>query len=630
MNEKPLLKIDKFTGFGAGGILYGEGFYPDVINGKSIMSEGFSNQNLFTNATTGFTSLGILYGMIGLSTIYSRSDVYQLCIDSSRIYSYTTIQTATKNGQIHLNSQSVTSKPDIVETVNSNILYPSASKIGRGVRGKATGGSTTTIVDSAADFVTLGYNIGDKVTNLKTAIEYTLTAVATTTLTFVANGANTTAANDEYIAWEDDRFDTSLTALPWQPAQTDWVKQLKQDGVQTYFTNGNYLGIISANENTVEKTHKQLPAKHQALCFDTNNSGMLVSADFNGKGVLLFWDTRNSSWQSILELDTPVISLVNYKSGWVYVSGGTVYYTDGYQIQKMADTGLSKTLSTVLVEPASHNALTVYRGFLFCASISSDSNLIARGVYAINLADTKQGWTNISCWKVRNNGLPYCVSVTNRFSGLQQLQIGGEGFLNYIYSGASANTYQDKSLLIYISLPKFIGITGIGLQLSRDFKNLEQDNSVTTRDVQVSVGDLKRNIFDQVQTTASGLNANAITVNGTSLLNNEIGDEFMALSDTYYGERSFITDIANKGTSGEIWSISPSLSVPSPTQGNLKMIRVKKYGRKTITSTNFNEEFNFSNPNSGIKTNKILLEIVWFGNTAPLNLNIESINIYGN
>ena len=170
----------------------------------------------------------------------------------------------------------------MVETSLGNILYPSETKIGRGVRFKATGGSTTTIIDTTKDFVTLGYAANDKVTNLKTGISYTITSITTTTntndtLNFTASGANTTVANDEIIAWEDDRFDTTLTPANWQKTQLYWTKQIKQYGDIYYFTNGNYLGKIIGDESTVTANFKPPLPKHQALCLGINNSKILVS-----------------------------------------------------------------------------------------------------------------------------------------------------------------------------------------------------------------------------------------------------------------------------------------------------------------------------------------------------------------
>ena len=50
-NLKPILQIDKFSGSGKNGILYCEGFYPEIDNKKSVMSEGYYTSNLFTNDT---------------------------------------------------------------------------------------------------------------------------------------------------------------------------------------------------------------------------------------------------------------------------------------------------------------------------------------------------------------------------------------------------------------------------------------------------------------------------------------------------------------------------------------------------------------------------------------------------
>lgn len=640
-NGKPLLTIDKFSGSGLNGILFCEGFYPEIDNGKSVMSEGFQTSSLFTTSTSGFSNLGSVYGSIPLSTINNSEVTYNLYIDGGvfqRIFANAVIYSnVVKPGQIHLSSTTdYCAYPDIIETTLGNILFPSERYIGRGVRGKVTGGSTTTLIDTTRNFGTLGYANGDKVTNLKTGIEYTITSITTTTntndtLNFTASGSNTNTANDEFIAWQDDRFDTNLTKGAWQLNQTQWVKQFRQYGDQYLFTNGNYLGIISADESTVDATYKQLPAKHQALCMGVNNEQILVSANFNGKGVILLWDGATDGWNNILKFDVPITSLTTYNSGYVFVAQGNVYFTDGYQIQKLYGLNSTRVLASNTLSAASHNALVINQEILYCANINTDLNFIEKGVYALDLSNVNNGFTLIKQVNTsRVNGSPYSLALNNRFSQFQSLEVGGGGFVNFISQGAGNAQYRDKSFILIASLPEPRKITGVGLNLSRYLKSYSDDiNTPKTRSVQVSIGDGNRGLISYAQTTATGLNANTLTVNGTLYTNNEVGDEIFLKDDSYYGERTFITEITGKGTSAELWSISPSLTVPSPAQSDtFKTIRVKKLDRKTVNYNDLNKEFLFIN-SGGILSNKIFIEVVFYGQESALPLNINEIKIYG-
>lgn len=634
-NKKPLIQIDKFSGAGQNGILYCQGFYPEVDNQKSVMGEGFITANVFNTTTTGFSNVSNIYGAIALSTLANQDNIYNLYIDGSsnqRIWAYQTIGDTIKDGQIHLNSLSSTYclYPDIIETTLGNILYPSGRNIGRGVRFKATGGSTTTIIDTTRDFTTLGYTAGDKVTNLKTGIEYTLTVVGTDTLTFVASGTNTTESGDECIAWQDDRFETTISKASWQRDDIYWVKQIKLYGDLYYFTNGNYLGQILGDESAVDKDFKQLPAKHQAIALSVNNAKILVSANINGKGSLLLWDGYSDGWNNIIKTDAPVNSLVEYNSGWIYVLKGIVYYTDGWQVQRLYSLNQTRNIPSQSLTPASHNGLVISDGFLYVANNRGDTNLLEAGVYVIDLNNVNNGFSLIKVMgSSRTTNYPYSIFINNRFTDTISIEVGGDSGVSSINPLDYGANYQDKSLIMSIPLPDQMKISGIGLNLSRYLKNLDQDiNYANLRKIGVSIGDGDRGLINFAQVGIG--NTKSLVINGLAYINNEIGDE-VYISDTgssTYSERTFITNITGKGTSAENWSISPDLS-DAPINGtNLKMIRVKSLGIKTVDYNDLKDEIFFFTPNA-LMTNKLFIEIVFYSGANSMPLNINEINVYG-
>lgn len=638
-NKKPLIQIDKFSGAGQNGILYCQGFYPEVDNQKSVMGEGFIASNIFNTATTGFSNVYNIYGAIALSTLANQDNIYNLYIDGNsnqRIWAYQTIGDTIKDGQIHINSQTsyYCLRPDIIETSLGNILYPSGRKIGRGVRFSASGGSTTSIIGNT-DFVVLGYANGDTITNLKTGIEYTITSITTTTntndtLNFAASGTNTTSSDDECIIWEDDRFDTLITKASWQTAEYNWVKQIKLYGDLYYFTNGNYLGQILGDESAVDKDFKQLPAKHQAIALSVNNAKILVSANINGKGALLLWDGYSDGWNNIIKTDAPVSSLVEYNSGWIYVLKGNVYYTDGWQVQRLYSLNQTRNIPSQSLNASSHNGLVISDGFLYIANNSGDTNLLEAGVYVIDLNNVNNGFSLIKVMgSSRTTNYPYSIFINNRFTDTISIEVGGDIGVSLISSLDYGANYQDKSLIMSIPLPDQMKISGIGLNLSRYLKNLDQDISFSnSRKIGVSIGDGDRGLINFAQVGIG--NTKSLVINGLAYINNEIGDE-VYISDTgssTYSERTFITDITGKGTSSENWSISPDLS-DAPINGtNLKMIRVKSLGIKTIDYNDLKDEIFFFTPNA-LMTNKLFIEIVFYSGANSMPLNINEINVYG-
>lgn len=682
MNQKPLITIDKFQGQGINGILYCEGLYPEINNGKSVMSEGFYTSSVFNTSTTGMANIGTTKSILSLSTLYNENITYNLYYSGLKIHASSDYSTDITNGLLHTTAGLIT-KPDMIETTNGNILYTQENYIGLGIRGKATGGSTTTLIDTTrhfggsykgaydsgttyAQYDYVSYNgkwyackqsstgnvptnttywletipneiaVNDTITNLKTGIIYKITSITTTTnqndtLNFSASGTNTTVANNEYIAWDNDKHNITLTKQNWQEGNTYWAKQIKLYGDQYIFTNGNYLGIISADEETVDPTYKQLPAQHQALSMDINVSSILVSCSYSGKGSILFWDGSSDGWNNIYEYDRPVLSVINYNIGFIFVSNGVVYYTNGYQVQKLYEMNSTRKLYSS-INPVGFNSLCIYDNMLYCANSYRDNNLIDIGVYAINLGNVNDGFTLIRCIKTtKNNGTPDCIFLSNRFSISSTILVGGDSFVDQLNYGNSGGQYRNKSMILMVSLPTEHRITGVGLNLSRYIKNYVNDiNTTRSRVVQVAVGDGKRGLIDYAYTTATGYYGTSILPYGTNYFpNTEIGDEIVSSQEDYIGDRAFITNITGKGEAGEIWTVDTAVSSVSNDRSALKMLRVKNFGKKTITSKELNNEVLYTNTNGGILSNKIFIEIVFYGQNAPMPLDINEIKIYG-
>lgn len=631
----PVITIDEFSGSGQNGILYCNGLYPEVDNGKSSLGEGFYTNKIFNNSTTGMENISIIYSFIPLSSIYSQDVNYTLYFNGSGFFVYSESSSATiKTGQIHSSGSGASQNPDLIETINGNILYTRDGYIGLGTRFKATGGSTTTIADSTKNFVDLGIAVNDKVTNLKTGVEYTITSITSGTgtndvLNFTASGANTTAVNDEIIVWDDNKYDIAITKQNWQQASTYWAKQIKLYGDVYYFTNGNYIGKILGDESTVTDNFKQLPYKHQALALEINNDKILVSANFNGKGSLLLWDGDSDGWNNRLPFDKPINALYPYQSGWVFVSNGEVYYTDGYQLQTIYGDN-SKKLETSF-EPIKVNGLAVYENILYICNSTSDTNFTESGVYAIDLSNPNNGFTLIKCAiNDRDGASPSCFGVINRFSNTSEIQVAGDYFCNSIRYGGVNGTRRDKTAIFYVNLKKPLKIRAIGLNIARPLNQYNYDNfGALSRDIQVSLGDGKRGLIGYAYTTTTGFYGTTLIINGTQVKNNEIGDQFFSVNETYYGDRGEITNITGKGESGELWTITPSVSPVSQTSSSLKMLRVKSLGKKKVSYTNVKDELIFSNPNSSFLSNKIFIELCLFGQDSGLPLNITQINIYG-
>ena len=685
-NLKPIQTINEFIGMGDNNLVYNSGFLPEKINGKSIMTSGLITKNLtgykdITSIDADFTSF------VNLSSVNINRD-YIIAVGKNGKF-YTTSNAGTE--ALHIKKSLIHDTgyvSDIFELDNNNIIYSQNNDLGYGVRGSATGGSTTTIIDTTRHFggvdkgvydnattyaqydyvsyeevyyacilATTGnlptnetywietipntIAVGDFVTNLKNGEEEEITSITTTTNqndTLNFDTTTATEAGDEYIAWEDDKFDLTdgVDVKNWQDTTSFWKRQIKQYGDEYIILNGNYLAMLS--EELIDTTYKQLPARNQALCFEVNNSSILVSAEHKGKGKLLLWDGNSDGWNNSLDFDYPVTALVNYFSGWLFVSRGTLYYTNGYSIEEMTtlDIGIGNNYKYAgYLEPEHFNGLYYFDNKLYFANSYTDNNLIDYGIFCF---DFKMGWIFIE----QDAGYAYKFGRTPVYSigyatygrGLISL---GENTINeikshetYTYSYSNGRVYY--SFIYYLNFLQETTINGVGLNLLRPIKSYLEDDAIKKTSVTVNMGDDKRGLIDYIRITEASGSSNKLKVDGTSYTNNKVGDEIVILDndddeDTYFrGTRKYITAIENAGLSTEIWTLNENLI--SSFTGYIKIIRVKKLDNKEVSSNELNEEVKFF-PKTAVYSNKIFIEVVIEDDDInPMPISISNIKIY--
>lgn len=735
---------------GDGGIFFNDGFMPYNENGVEFMGEEFLSFKTLDNATTNYTNLQNVMALVYLRKIANGSTSYKLLIDNTaKIYSKAQT-TGIYSGEIHTITGTASSRPDLIQAKSGNVFYTSDKYIGVGYRGKVTGGSTTTLVDSTTNFASLitplgaelltvagwtstdwtgGFVAGwthtpgnttalshtlaavsgkkykieytvtgatagtftitfgsqtisnisatgnqditasstnnfvvtptsdfdgtvilsvmkyddlttgrNKVTNMRTGIEYTITSISgagNTTLNFTASGTNTNTADDDYIVWYDDKFDLSTTVpLPQFKGQTSTynslVRQIKEYGDEYYITNGNYLAKIASDEITFESDYKPLPARHEALSIAVNSDKILISTRKDNQPYLLYWDGYSDGLNNIMAVDFSINAITPYKNVFAYVSNGILYATDGWQLQiisKMADNRIMSP--NTAVNPAYHNAITYYNNHIF---IGQTTGLIGGrsegGVYCYS---PDYGWSYIQIRKNTKLGSNPCYCIYYNPFLFNNIEYGGEKTFGTINTPGNSTTNTDnKSFIYFVKLPKPTQIDFIELNLSNYYKLPEDyynagsyiENSASK--ITISLGDGNRGIFSYNQaesTTASKMEVDGTTRPGT------VGDEVFIMDGDRSGERTFITGITNPGLATEQWSISPALTGVYASTTNLKIIKVRKCEEKTISIDNLNEPIKFMC--DGFRSDKLFIEVVVHGINTSFPISISEMKIYG-
>jgi hypothetical protein len=651
MISKPKLTIDKFSGMSnEGGTFYLDGFSVENENGVQSLDEAYRVYEELNNNDTNFTNLSnikaisYIYGLpnsnIGTSSplrIITTGGKF-FASYSGGISNYEGEIGGIASGGGYLYSQ----QPDIFELNSGNILYTGAYHAGLMIRGKVDAGSDTTkIIDAdGRDLSALGASTitpNNKVTNLSTGEQYTITSITTTnstndTLNFAAGVTN--SENDEFVVFVNTKFTLGTTTqFQGQQRNVYWGRPIRQYGDQYMIANGNYIALIANDEETFDATYKQLPAGYQMLTFETGAmEQILVSAyDKKGNNYLLLWDGFSNGWNEIIPVVRAPQTLKAYGSGWIFMADGIIYITDGRSIQKLI--AHPDANSSTKINTAHHNSIEILGDDIYFAIGTSNSQRQTRGVLIYNMN------TGLHFFKTKENGRgfaqPQCIYVNNKISitslystNSRRLEIANSNSLNSISSGGNSTNSSDfKSIVYYIDFKQDTQVKEVWLNIRNTMRRYfdNRDNKNTIISVNYGNGNAPIIKYGSISdnTTTTMTNPNGAYYPGV------VGEEVEVLGGSYpsevAGERTFIQSIADAGTSSEVWTVSPALSSSTETTSELRVWSVKNGETKTITLDDLSSPVKFDTNFIG---SKMWLEIVVRGTTNSFPISIDNIQLF--
>lgn len=646
MIGKPLAILNKFSGMSSmGGMFWMDGFRVRNENGLSMLDEYYWGGEQFSSETTNFSSLQNITGMV---TTKGNAENYRIFSDGQNFFCRSI---SGYNGKIHSQSGTLTAfgtggAGDIKRLASGNFIYTNITNLGMAYTGRiATGSSTTKIIDYAGrNFTTLGIIVGDadrnKVTNLTTGVEYTVTSITTTnstndTLNFTAVGSNDNISGKDFIIFIDTKFtfDTP-TQFIGQPERAYWSRQIKQYGSDYFITNGNWLSKLGADETTFVDKYRQLPATYQSICFEVNQGNMLISAIIaDNKSYLLLWtgDSSTPDYQAITETPRPTVSLNVYGTNFCYVTNGTLFYTDGYQSKSLSSLTGDYTLGD-LPQPRTFNGLLSYNNQIIFAEPSDYSERYRSGVYVY---DPSFGWSFSRClYAGQQLATPYNVFLDNSYDNpfsssiRPDIGIGCSRSYNVLQNQGLISPKYSKSFIYLMDFKNPIQIKEIQLSLSEALTEMISDGTEKVCDIEVNIGEVKAPLMFRAQSTSNSVNM--VTINNSSGNYNNIkeGDEIIFLDGTCRGERTFIQSISGQGTAIQQMIVSPVLSAVNASFSNIMVQKLRNVDRLTVTQDKLNEPARFIGNFYG---DKMWLEVVIYGrSTAPyaFPVSINDIKIY--
>lgn len=488
-NLKPKVKIDKFTGSGDGLLYYNEGFIPNNESGGSLMDIGYSSYKIFDNSDSGYSdgSSGSITSALHLETISSiyqgggknyrlllRSDG-RFIVDGNNTGVVGGIAFAKSASGAYLNS----GYSDLFSLASNNIIFSSCNHLGLIIRGSATTNSSSTkIIDRMRrNFTTLGITTGMVVRNLTTGTNYTITSISDEggtkdCLNFNAVADKTNTDGDEFMLILEQKWELN-TGIPLidLPSTSSLPRQINAYADYYYIANGHWLAKLAGDESTITPMSKELPYRYYVNSFDVNTDKILVSASTtpriqrgSSENILLLWDGFSDAWNNIIEVDNKISEVKAYQSGWTFISGGCVYFTDGFSVQKLgqfSDSGLRiSDLKT-----SYFNQIQIYKNNIyFCGS-----SFTARGKNGLFSFNPSWGFSNLNIL-YKNTLLSNASRLfINNISDELDVVINGDS-LSGVREGTFSGTKISKSFIALVDLKESTQIFGVGLNIIRSPK----------------------------------------------------------------------------------------------------------------------------------------------------------------
>lgn len=642
------MTLNKFTGMnGDGGIYYLDGFSVEKENGLTSLDENYRASEIVNSSTANYENIGNIMSMLYVypltgSTINAPQGYTLMMNSSSKFFLYDLFSSGYR-GEIggigSSGSYIFTQRPDMSILPSGNIIYSSGNHLGLMVRGLCkTGSSTTKIIDTAGrDFTTLGLSSSspnNKVTNIKTGAQYTITSVSTTTATndtlnFSAGTAN--SENDEFIAYVNTKWNlmSGVTHPQFigQSITVYWSRPIRKYGDEWFIANGNWIAKLASDESTIAQNFKQLPSGYQCETIEVNGSDILVSAIDNlGVSHIMMWDGFSDGWNTDVVVSRAPSSLKAYGTGWVYLADSAIYYTDGRNIQKLISYPDNRNLGSK-GNPTASNGIAIIDDIMYFAVSNNNYNRGQRGVLVFNAK------TGLSFFKTRLAGKAFntvnCIYLKSNaridgvYSTSNDIELGCDGsYCNLNDFTSSSLPTENKSFVYFVDFQEETQVGQIWLNLKKTSKTYSAHGKQCQ--ITVSVGNGNSGIIESgqlatVPTTTTATN----TVGATYPLS--VGDEIEFVSGDLSGQRTFVTGVTNGGTSSEVITFSPAVSTTMASSSDIRIWKYQKSETKVIQDTELSKPAMF---NINFLGSKMYLEVLVTGITNSFPVSVNDILIF--
>jgi len=604
------------------------------------------------------TNYSALKRIIGMDSVIEGSQKFGYFIDNDSQLSIARLE-STLQGRFLKDLNDVSYFSDI-KTIGddkyNSIYFTTKTKVGRILRGGASGGSATTLVDtSGINFTDAGLKIseGDIVYNItdNTIATIDTGGIAANTLTITFSGGGSFANGEKYLIIDPDWG--SLT-----DSDAIYGRQIIPFAEDLYILNGDYLALVAlgtaAKDDTFAASHKKLERGYIARCGASTGNLICIGANKNHRGMLFFWDKFTIAWNNKMLLDSSVQAVVAYKNGFIYFSGNGIWFTDSYNKTLLTTIpgmgardvgsyiqGAKKTEMTI-----NPNGIEIVEDKLF---INGGSNLRIALHRGMKIYDVKRDEWTYSPYEVKDavaekpragfmarSGMTFFDSYLNELYYSFDV-VNCKGFTNqYILSRLKygkqttrdIDTEIPQSCVITtpIHLGKNAHIKKIEVSLVQD---LRDSANVASKSVSIKckLSNCTKPLWRYQMTRADSTSKNKMAVvgNSASYADAQIGDEVFELNGWNGFIRREITDISDSGSATEEWTLDSDLPELAKDDTQVAVLPFQSYGMLEKTVSGITEVLEFF-PN--FYGDNVMLELLVLGTTRFPKIAINRIKIY--
>ena len=372
--------------------------------------------------------------------------------------------------------------------------------------------------------------------------------------------------------------------------------------------NGRNISLFNMRDDSIANQALTLPGDFVVRAIKSNQTGLLIGANFKGRSIIFLWDAQAT--RSISEwiwFESPIQSICKYGSRWIVTTAKMQYITDGYSLSTLP------LPPDAIVQADVFNCLPagtrVIGDKLYTANTVSSYNRLKSGLYIQDLING-----TFSFISPGNKADMTMGAVYEDSSSVQHLSystnLPSAYHVSTVINQAPSSVTLISPRLGNGANKKVAAGAKLDLSVTPNVTTLSKSGSFS---VSLKVYNFKRQLWGYGVTNGASSAADTLKVDGTvsGKNNGKVGDEVTILSGANAGKVRHIASISGEDTSSEVWTLDSALSnnTESGAYFNVQPFQLVKTKSITISSLSELESIYFDIRNR-IKGRKFLLKAV--------------------